>query len=142
MEGNRRDVHDVSGAARDHVRQHQLQAVVHTLEVDGLHLVPLLFGHSQERLTGVDAGIIDQNVDLAELLDGGIDCRSDLRGVADIAGEVLGPASRRAYGLGHRPISAGIPIQQKNASPLRGEQPGDGLADSCGGAGDEGGLVV
>ena len=130
-------------APRDHVRQHELQTMEHgALEVDRLHFVPLLFGHSQEWLAGIDAGVIDQDVDLTELFDGGRDRRCDLRGVPDIAREVLGPPSRRADRFGHGPVSPGIPIQQKHARSLGGEEPGDGLADSGGGAGDEGGLFV
>ena len=79
---------------------------------------------------------------MSELFDGGGDRRSDLRGAADIAREVLGPPSRRTDRFGHGPVSRGIPIQQKHASPLGCEQPGDGFADPRGSASDEGGLFV
>ena len=43
------------------------------LEVDGDDGVPLLLGHVDQHPVAQDAGVVDQHVEVAERLDGGVD---------------------------------------------------------------------
>ena len=43
------------------------------LDVDVLHLVPMRFSHFEKRLPGINAGVIDQDVDMPKARDGIVD---------------------------------------------------------------------
>ena len=50
-----------------------------------MHFVPLCFGHSEKRLAGVYAGVIDQNIDAAEIADRAFDPGRDIAGALHVA---------------------------------------------------------
>src|SRR3984885_14765580 len=65
-ESYRGDIYDGPRALLDHMGHDESCAMKDTLKVDVLHGVPLLFCHFEERLTRINAGIVDQNVDAAK----------------------------------------------------------------------------
>ena len=89
-----------------------------------------------ERATGAVSGVVEEDVDLAEFIDGGLDAAVDGVGVLDVEfGDEdvvelveFGLFFRRAHGCGDVPA-------------LRFEELGGGFADAGGGSGDEDGLA-
>jgi hypothetical protein len=72
-EGDGGDVDDRSGALPNHVGRDELRAVEDTLQVGVVHGVPLLFCHFQKGLAGIDAGVVDQDIDAAKASDRVVD---------------------------------------------------------------------
>jgi hypothetical protein len=66
---DRGDVDDPARSALDHVRQHRLRHKERARQVDRDHLVPILVGHLQHGLVNRDAGVVDQDIEAAVLLD-------------------------------------------------------------------------
>src|ERR1700690_2416165 len=67
LAGNGRDVHDASVVLLDHHGRNRLAADEGAVEVDAQHLAPLLEVGLPDRLVDAgDAGIVDENVYLAE----------------------------------------------------------------------------
>ena len=66
---DRRGHHDRAAALLHHVRQHRLRGLPDAGEVDGDHVVPLLVGELVGGRQREDAGVGDEDVDLAELGD-------------------------------------------------------------------------
>ena len=67
-------VDDATAAALGHRRQHRLRAQQRAPEVDVHHAVPLVDGHVAEpvlREVAHDRGVVDEDVDAAERVDGG-----------------------------------------------------------------------
>src|SRR5207249_528579 len=64
---HRRHVHDAPVALLEHLVDEHLRAVERAVEVDGEHLTPGGVVHLHERLVGVDTGVVDQDVEVAEL---------------------------------------------------------------------------
>ena len=65
---HRRDVHNLSRALFDHLGKDSLGGVKYALEVDVMHLVPLTVVYFEKRLSWIDASVVDQNVNSAELI--------------------------------------------------------------------------
>ena len=62
----------------------ELSAVEGALQVDRQHPVVLLFGRVEDRGPGLDAGVVDHDVNPAELLDGGVDQALEVIHLADV----------------------------------------------------------
>ena len=78
------DVDDPTPALLHHRAQHCLRAQIRTGEVGIDDAIPIRALHAQYKLVMGDAGIIHQNVDLAELTDGSLDRGLDLFLVANV----------------------------------------------------------
>ena len=77
-------VDDLSALLLEHVRYDEPRAQEHPAQMDLDHAVPCLHRHVRE-LRGIEhTGVVDQNVDRAELLDGGPDHTRDILDLADI----------------------------------------------------------
>ena len=111
--------------------------------VGGEHRVPLLDGDVFERLGFEDAGVVDEEVELAELFDDRGDGLLDALGVAQIAADgqrvdVVG--GERADGLFRLGLRAEVGDGDVRSAFGQGE--GDGTADTLGRSGDEHGLSL
>ena len=92
---DRRDVHDTAAmAALDHVSAGRLGGEEGALEIDSEHQVVVLLRDIDERLADLDPGVVDQDVEAAEGLDGG----------ADEALGLLGPPTLAPSATALRPI--------------------------------------
>jgi len=77
-------VDDPAPVARPHLRQHRADRVKRRRQIDRQHLIPFLRRESFDRLAVLDAGIVDQDIDLAQPVVGIGDHRHDGGGVAHI----------------------------------------------------------
>jgi hypothetical protein len=89
----------------------------------------------------LDAGIVIEHVDGAELVDGGADIVGDFSLVADIGGHGKG------FGRGGQILDRGLQIlrlavDRDDARPALGQQPHGGAADDTGRTGHDGDLAV
>ena len=141
-DGDGADVDDFAGAAGDHVGEGELAEVHEAFDVDGLHAVPVGFGGFEEEAAGVDAGVVDEGVDVAVAGDGGVDSGFTIGTVGDVALEGVGGAAggidMSGFGLG----SGFVDIEDVDVGAVLGEEFGDARADAESGAGDEGDVVV
>ena len=113
------------------------------LEVDVHDQVPVLLGHLEEQVVAGDAGVVDQDVDPAELVDdalhrglrgGGVD---DVAADADRAGTVGEVEAARGVGGGGL-----VEVEDRDRGALAGEALGDAEADASGCSGDDGDAAV
>src|SRR5262249_18373012 len=81
----------------------------------------------------VDSGVVDEDVEPAEVADDFGEDGVDLRGVADVEGQR--PGARGAGGGLSR--AWGVDVGVEDAGAVGGEGVGDGLADAAGGAGHQ-----
>jgi hypothetical protein len=115
--------------------------VPHELQVQAGH--PLLFGQVLEQAAGRAARAGDQDVDLAEPLQGGIHAALHVGGHVHVPGE----RQHRPAGLGGDLLRggfqrSGVPGRDDHVAALAGEELGHAPADALAGAGDEGDLAV
>jgi len=108
------------------------------VQVDGDRTVPVGRLGVDEGAGLVPAGVVDQDVDAAELLHDPVGHRLDAVAVGDVGADRDGarPPGRRALGV--RLVQVG----DDDGRPLRGELPGDRLADALAGPGHDRDLVV
>src|SRR6476620_11018761 len=100
--GERRHVHDVPAAPRDHAREERTGPVHDREQVDPNDRVDLLLGEPRERATARDASIVDQHVGGAEgLFDHGREA-ADLLRVSDVARQRERSAAGPVDPLGER----------------------------------------
>jgi hypothetical protein len=66
---DRRDVDDAPRATLDHVLERRLGHVKSARRIDAQDLVPVVDGHAQDRPVHGDAGVVDEDVEPAVLLD-------------------------------------------------------------------------
>lgn len=141
-DGDGADVDDFAGAAGDHVGEGELAEVHEAFDVDGLHAIPVGFGGFEEEAAGVDAGVVDEGVDVAVAGDGGVDGGFAVGTVGYVALEGVGGAAGgvdlSGLGLG----SGFVDIEDVDVGAVLGEEFGDARADAKGGAGDERDVVV
>src|SRR5258708_7504391 len=132
VERNGRYVDDFAGALLGHMRKHSATEEKNALQIRILHLVPLLFGHPEERLAWIDPGIVDEDVDTPKLLHNGVDGILNLLRIANVTGDrrrLVGQCSRSFL------VAGRVPVEHKYVCPFGHEQLGDPLADSGCGAG-------
>ncbi len=121
-------------AAAHHVAQNVADQDEHRGEVDGDHVVPLLVLHAHEEIVVGDAGIVDEDVDLAERL---------LRLFAELdhrraITEVARKHEHAAAELGGKRVELLlVGARDRNVSALSVQRLGDRPANSARGAGDE-----
>jgi hypothetical protein len=91
-----------------------------------------------ERPVAADPGVVDEDVDLGEVLVGGVE--DPLRGAR--VGDVRGERHRAAVALGRRLVQAvERPRDEQDARTLLGESPGDRPADAAARTGDDGTVI-
>ena len=102
-------------------------------------LVEVLLGDLLERRHLVDAGVVDQDVEMAVSLDGGVDDGLGVGGLGDVALDGDGLAAGGGDGLDDL-VGAGLAggVVDDDGRAVGGQRLGDGGADALGGAGDDG----
>ena len=94
--GEAEDARDVDDrAARLHHAPARLRHPVAAVEVDVDDLAELVGLLARRRVGGPDAGVVDEDVDAPELLDGGVDERLAVLGLGDVGGDRDRPPARR-----------------------------------------------
>ena len=107
--------------------------------MDVEHRLELLVGHLVDRAVPGVAGVVDDDVDLAELVDGLLD---ELVGDA-VLGQVAGEDGGLAGDLGRGLLGdVAVEVVDQDLGALLGEQLCGGAADAAGRAGDDGGLSI
>ena len=109
--------------------------------------VPLVFRHVEDHPVAQDAGIVDQDVQLAERGDGGFD---DALGAVEV-GHALEVRHRfaaegfdfvhdllRRTGIRSRPVEAAAEVVHDDFGPVFGQEQGFFAADAAAGTGDYG----
>ena len=107
-------------------------------DVDVEDLVELLFGDGLDGGELVDAGVVDENVETAEVLDGRVDDALGFGGLGDVAADGDGLATGGGDG-GDDGFGAGLAggVVDDDGCAFGGERLGDGGADTLGCAGDD-----
>ena len=107
-------------------------------DVDVEHLVEVFFGDGLDGRELVDAGVVDEDVEAAEVLDGGVDDALGLGGLGDVAADGDGLAAGGGDG-GDDGVGAGLAggVVDDDGGAFGGERFGDGGADALGCAGDD-----
>ena len=117
--------------------RHRLAAEERALQVDAQHAVEILFRNIEEVAGRDDAGIVDEDVDLAAEIQRRGEEIGDVVAIADIcAHETAG--AERSEPLDRRRAGVGVDIRDDDPRPLGHEPLGDGIADPLGTAGDDG----
>ena len=113
------------------------------LEVDGENLVVQLLGHAHEvRIERGHPGVVDEHVDLAEAVVGGVDEAVELVPVADVAGDGQGLTARgRLHLLGHRLAVVELATGDDDVGARLGQAEHDGVSETAAATGDDGDLV-
>ena len=91
-----RDVDHPPPALLDHLVDEDLAAVEHAVQIDGEHLAPGGVVHLHEGLVGVDAGVVDEDVQMAELLEHVLGHAECIRVIGDVGLGENGSASASA----------------------------------------------
>ena len=111
-----------------------MQRVEHALQVDRVHFVPLRLGHFEKSLAGVDARVIDQHIDAAEIACRAFHPLGDVTAPPHVAAESGSGTARRDDGFGNPLATCQVPIEQVRMRALTGKEACNRLADSGGGA--------
>ena len=138
----RADVDDAPPLALLHAGHRRARGVEGRGEVDGDDGVPLLDRELLDRRHVLDAGVVDQDVDRAEVALGLGDHVGDLV-VAQHVGGIEGDARAQRLDLRDRllVVLLGAEAVDDDIGAVLGERHGDAVADARGRAGDDGGLA-
>ena len=131
---------DAAGAL-NHVPKRGLGHQERAFQVDVELQVPLLFGAIDCGMGIKDAGIVEQNIELAESLDGAIDGALALVEAANVSGNENGFAATLQDALGYGLPAFFIAAGNRDAGAFLGEEDRRGLSDAGGSAGDESDFV-
>jgi hypothetical protein len=135
-------VHDGAAAPLHHVRQHVFAAEIDAFEIGRYNGVPVRLLEVGEARGPVDAGVVIEDVDLAEMAEHPLDHGVHLVGLrhVDLGSEALAACgSDLIDGL----LGAGeIPIGHGDSRTLAGKQERGYAPDSRARAGDNGGFVL
>lgn len=93
-------------------------------------------------LVGGETGIVDNDVELAPLVDGSLDYALAKVGVHDVTGESDGRATSLVDGVGHILGLLAFEIRNNDVSAVAGEELGGGLTDTLTSTGDDGDLAL
>src|SRR6185312_1122530 len=138
MRGDRGEIHDAAPAAAAHSRQSGLRDEEAGLEVRVDDVVPIIFGDGIDRLRVGDAGVVDEDVDGAQLGFDGADELRDLSGDGDIGLDGDGAASELAdFGGDSFGFCSAVNEVDGNIGSGGGESQCNAAADATAGAGDE-----
>jgi hypothetical protein len=131
-------VDDAAPAALDHLRRHGAADQERAGEVGGHHLLPFRLAELQRRLANVDAGVVDQDVDVAERGDGLLHHRRHRSVIGDVGFDGERPvAILRAHTV-RRGLRLGVvPAGEDDVGPGAGERAGHRFAQPLAAAGDE-----
>jgi len=107
--------------------------------VDVEHVAPVGERHLREALVAQDAGIVDEDVDLAEALGGFVDHRGDGGFVGDRGSDGVGGAAvaRNLGGDGVGLVERLGDVVDDDVGAVGGEEVGVGAAEASSGAGDK-----
>ena len=109
------------------------------LEVDGDHGVPLLLGHAEHQAVLGDSGVVDQNVDVAEVV---LDFLDYLLGGREVGGvrrvTLAFHALGRDFLFGFLAVLVDDEVGESDVATFGSEFQSDFLADAAGGARDDG----
>ncbi len=135
LAGDRGDVHDAPVFLLEHRRHDRLADDEGAVEVDAQNFPPFLEIGLPDRLVDAgDAGIVDEDVDLAERRQRRIARLFNGGGVGDVDLEDSGLAADRLHRfLGQR----GVKVPDRNLGAGGGEALGDGAAKALRAAGDD-----
>ena len=150
--GARRGVDDAAVALLAHVDPGRAGDVERALEVHVEHRVDQVGRHVVERLVAQDAGVVDDDVDLAERVDGGLDDglaalgRGDgvvvghglAAGRLDLVDDLSARPRRRTAGA----VDRAAEVVDDDQRAALGEQERVGAAEAAAGAGDDRDLAV
>ena len=147
----RRGIDDDAAAILPHPAEHRLGDAEGALQMHLQHLVPGGFGRLGKGLVEQDAGIVDQDIGAAEMLDGVVEHRlaaghgGDIGAVGDRAAAF--GLDRIDHLLRHRGVAAAAvagsaEVVDHDRRPLAREQFGIGLAKPAARAGDQRHLAV
>ena len=107
----------------------------------GLAAVPVGFGHVRQQVVGVPAGVVDEGVDAAEAIEGGLDHVFAAGHGADVGVDV-GRAAAGGSDFGFDLLAAVVvEVGEDDGHAVFGEGDGGVAADALGGAGDDGDAV-
>ena len=136
---SRRDVHDRAGALLAHARDDGLAREEHARDVDVHHLAPLVERDLLERPhreRGVEAGVVDEDVDPAAALE-----RLRRHALGLLLGGDVDAEPDASFELGRRLLGP-REIGDDDPRALTGETLGDRASDPLGAAGDDRNLAV
>ena len=133
---DRTDIDDRARAARDHLRQHRMGAGIGAVEVGRDVLLPAGRIGDAERRMARHAGIVDQQMDVAEAGEGGLHGirRGDV-GDRGLRGDAV--LAERVDQLGDLLVA----VERGDRRALLAEEAAEPLADAAGSAGDGDGLA-
>ena len=140
--GERRHVEDVAAPALAHVAEHRLSAQEHRLEVDRDVEVPQFLGDLRYGGGAGDPGVVDQDVDRAEAVDGLRHHRLHRRLVGDVGGDGQRLVAERPDLPGHRLYLGRGPRRQRDVGSLARQCERGRPADAAPGPGNDGGLIL
>ena len=131
--------HGAAVALGDHLPQHGPGAAERAGQRDVEDPLPLVVGHVQDGGGAAEAGVVDEDVDAAESLDGGLGERADLGFVGDVAGLRGDPAGAVAGGelIAGRGQPALVLVAEHDLGALGQAAPGDRGADAGAGRGGD-----
>ncbi|MHC2413494.1 hypothetical protein ACVJGC_006085 [Bradyrhizobium diazoefficiens] len=131
---------DPAAALRDHLPGSRLHAEEGAFQIDADDFVEFLFGDLEDVPVAGDAGIVDHDVEPAELLHGGRNELVDVGALGDVADD--GAQGIRPPKLGGRRGEAlGINVRDHDLDAVVQESLRAGLADAACRAGDGGDLA-
>ena len=126
----------------DHLARGALQAEEHALGVDPVDAVPIRLGQVHDLRIARDAGIVDDDVEPAELGDGARDHRIDARDIAAIGLDRDRPP-RIAGRLVRRPLRRGkVDVGGRDSGAGFGHRERRGAADPGPGPGHQHDLIL
>ena len=133
-----REVHDRAGAAAKHLPRDGAAGVEGAAQVRVDDLLPVLVAHARDQRVARDAGVVDEDVDVAELRLDALDQRLRLRGIADVR------THRDAADLRRDRLGRLVPgaVVHGHARAAARQLARDGGADAARAARDEGDLAV
>ncbi|MDX6685138.1 MAG: hypothetical protein QOF86_1266 [Baekduia sp.] len=135
-----RDVDDA--AARLHDRRGGLGHPVGAVEVDVDDAAELLGRLARGGDRGAHAGVVDEDVDAAQLADRGLDQRAGVLGLADVGGDGDRPAARGLHQRLRVLEAVGAAGAQRYVGSRLGQRLGERDTQAGGRAGDDGDLAV
>ncbi|MCY1169227.1 hypothetical protein D9M73_92470 [compost metagenome] len=136
---HRRDIDDLAGPFRDHVPPRRLAQEEHRFEIGVDHRIPIVLGKIDRIGAADDAGIVDENIETAELIHSLIHNPLHRLDRGEIGGNDFGAAPQRAD-LRHRVLSR-CPPDTGHIRASRRQRYRNRLADAGIGPGDDGNLA-
>ena len=131
-----------AGAGRPECRQRGLSREIGGGEVGLEHAVPAREVHLGHGFADEDPGVVDQDVEAAEPLDGSLAHPRDGGAIAEVGRDGKGTASRRLDRIDCRPGSLFAARVNRHVRALAREGLGDGGADAACRPGNKGAAAV